>query len=417
MQEPTHTFSVLTLGCKVNQYESQALRERLVRAGWRPTRSDPGLVIINTCAVTARAEAKARKLLRRTLKDQPRARLVLTGCGLRYSRLTGSGLEELIPPDRRPDSFLPPAREELFGVTSLSGHHRPLVKVQDGCDAFCSYCVIPLLRGRPISRPASAVLEEVSTLTAAGYREIVLTGVNLGRYRDGGFDLAGLVGRVCELPGEFRIRLSSVEPGEGVAALAGLLAGRRLCPHLHLPLQSGSDRILRKMNRNYTLDDYRELVSDLRARRPDLAISTDCLVGFPEEEESDFLRTCRAVEEIGFSRVHIFPYSRRPLTRAAGAPTPPPPVVRERAAILADIAARAARRYREGFVGREVEVLAEETGPAGRTRGLEGHYLRAVLDGPGLPPGRLYRGRVAGLLDEALRVEKPEEVPPSVGSD
>jgi len=400
------TFSILTLGCKVNRYESQAIRERLADIGWREDASAPRLLVINSCAVTARAEAKARKLIRRSLKEHPRSRLILTGCGLRYSRLRGRDLEELVPPRRRGVPPFPLTGENLRGVTYLAAHTRPLVKIQDGCDAFCSYCVIPLVRGRPASRPAVEVLEEVSGLAAAGYGEIVLTGINLGRWQDGGLDLADLVREICRLPGEFRLRLSSLEPGAAAARLEELLAREnRLCPHLHLPLQSGSDRVLKKMNRPYTLDGYRDLVSRLRDRVPDLALTTDCLVGFPGETDTDFKLTCRAVEDLGFSRVHIFPYSPRPLTRASLSVPLPIRVIRERAATLGEIAARSARRYRERFRGETVEVLAETVEPGGRARGLERHYLKTTLEGSEIQPGGLYRGRVTGIAGGELRAE------------
>ncbi len=406
MKQPAPTFSISTLGCKVNQYESQALRERMTRAGFREVRADPGLLIVNTCAVTARAEAKARKLIRRRLRESPGSRIAIIGCGLRYSRRLGRGLDRLVPPGRRGDLPFSPTGAALRGTTFFAGHCRPLVKVQDGCDAFCAYCVIPLVRGTPASRPAAEVLGEISGLLDSGYREIVLTGINLGLYRDGDTGLAGLVERICRLPGEFRLRLSSVEPGETIAALAELLAReRRLCPHLHLPLQSGSDRVLKLMNRGYTLDGYRELAGRLREACPDLALTTDCLVGFPGEAEADFAATRRAVEELGFSRVHIFPYSPRPRTAAARTPPPPPEVIRERAARLEKTAARAARNYRERFRSAEVEVLVEEVSGAGEGRGLDRHYLRTRLRGPGLEEGRLYRGRVDGIGDGELRVE------------
>lgn len=406
MKSRAPTFAILTLGCKVNQYESQALRERLAASGFREDRGDPGLLVVNTCAVTARAESKARKLIRRKLKEFPRARFFLTGCGSRYLRLQGRDPAELIPAQRLTDLPFLPDRKDLPGITYLSGHTRPLVKVQDGCDAFCSYCVIPLVRGRPSSRPAGAVLKEIADLAGAGSREIVLTGTNLGRYRDGPIDLAGLIARACRLPGDFRLRLSSLEPAEETSSLGPLLASEsRLCPHLHLPLQSGSDRVLKLMNRNYTRSGYRRWAGVLRTYRPDLALSTDCLVGFPGETDADFELTCRTVEELDFSRVHIFPYSRRPLTRAADWPAPRREVIKRRAAVLGEIAARAARRYRRRFRGGTVEVLVESVENPTAARGLERHYVRTVLSGRGLRAGRLYRGRVTGVEGEELQAE------------
>jgi threonylcarbamoyladenosine tRNA methylthiotransferase MtaB len=400
------SFAILTLGCKVNQYESQELRERMARAGCREDRADPELLIVNTCAVTARAEAKARKLIRRKLAEFPRAGIVIVGCGLRYSRLLGRDLEKLVPPPLRGRLPFSPAGEGLRATTFSAGRSRPLVKAQDGCDAFCAYCVIPLVRGRPVSRPAAGVIAEIAGLVEAGYREIVLTGINLGLYRDRDLDLAGLVERACRLPGDFRLRLSSVEPGEKTAVLGRLIASEsRLCPHLHLPLQSGSDRVLKLMNRGYTIGGYRELAARLRSASPDLALSTDCLVGFPGESEADFQLTCRAVEELGFSRVHIFPYSSRPLTEASKAPAPPRETVKARVSILEKTALRAADRYRERFRGETVEVLVESLSGAGEGSGLERHYLRTVIRGPGLRPGGIFRGRVAGIEQDELRAE------------
>ncbi len=400
------TFALLTLGCKVNQYESQAFRERLEGLGFREDLSDPGLLIVNTCAVTARAEAKARKLIRRKLKEFPRSKIFVTGCGLRYSQLLGRDLDELIPPGRRTDLPFSSDRKDLPGITYLSGHCRPLVKVQDGCNAFCSYCVIPLVRGRPVSRPAADVLDEIVNLVEAGYREIILTGVNLGLYRDGELGLPGLVERAGRLPGDFRLRLSSLEPGEEIVELGPLLAAEsRFCPHLHLSLQSGSDRILQLMNRNYSMDRYREWTAMLRKYCPDLALSTDCLIGFPGETDADFELTCRVVEELGFSRVHIFPYSRRPLTRAADLPEISRSVIKERAAILKQVAGRSAASYRERFRGEKVEVLVESITKEGTGSGLERHYLRAIIRGPGLKPGGIFPGRVIGIEGDELRTE------------
>ncbi len=408
MIESDPTFAISTFGCKVNQYESQVIREALQEAGYREDTSSPALIVVNSCAVTARAETKTRKCIRRWLQQAPRARLVLTGCGLTYSERQDRSLWDIVPPDRRgelPASLPSPA---LQGISFSADHHRAFVKVQDGCDAFCSYCLIPFLRGRPVSRSPEKALRETAALVSRGYREIVLTGINLGTYsgKESGrrLDLAGLVELLLHLEGSFRIRLSSIEPKAITARLSRLIVQKTgLCPHLHIPLQSGSDKVLRLMNRNYTFREYAEIIHSLREGCPEISLSTDCMVGFPGESEEDFLKTCRAIREIGFSRVHIFPYSPRPGTRAAGNSPPAPPTVSRRAGIIEEIAEETARRYREGFRGRLVEVLLEKRGRDGVAHGFDQHYLRVAVSGTPLPPGALCRVRITGLDEDGLR--------------
>lgn len=399
------TFLIKTLGCKVNQYESQVIRENFIRRGGREDDTSPRHIVINTCAVTARAEAKGRKLIRRYLRLFPAARIYITGCGLTYSEQRNRGLWQLVPPDRR--GRLDRIKISADPITFFSSRSRAFIRVQTGCDAFCSYCIIPYLRGSSRSRNPGEVIREVGNLAAGGYREIVLTGINLGEY---GKDfhpplkLTDLLYPLLKLKEQFRLRLSSIEPREITEELIGLLSREeRLCPHLHIPLQSGSDRILKRMGRPYSSAEYRSLILSLKERSPGLAVSTDILVGYPGEERKDFLASCRAVEESGFIRVHIFPYSRREGTAAAGAPELPPETVRSRVRELEETAGRAAVRFRQKMRGRKVVVAVDSLLGGEGVAGYDEHYLRVTVPGADLPLRSLCRVVITGLSADGCR--------------
>ena len=404
------SFTISTFGCKVNQYESQVIRERLLASGCREDSDSPHLVVINSCAVTARAEAKTRKEIRQWLRRVPGSRILLVGCGLTYSELQNRSLWEIVPPARRgklPDDI---HRDGPWLITFSADHSRAFVKVQDGCDAFCSYCIIPYLRGGPVSRSLNEIVREISGLVQNGYREIVLTGINMGTY---GKDLPGcrvnlviLLENILKLKGPFRVRLSSIEPKEISLSLIRLIADEAMiCPHLHIPLQSGSDEILRKMNRNYTSGEYIDVIRTLRESSPDISISTDCLVGFPGEEEEDFQASCRMVREIGFSKVHIFPYSRRDGTVASGYPGVNQEIIRLRVDLLKKISEKTAHEFRRRFVGREVEVIIEKKQRNGLYSGLDHHYNRVYFFGEKIEIGSLRRVKITGIDESSLKGE------------
>ena len=404
------SFTISTFGCKVNQYESQVIRERLLASGCREDSDSPHLVVINSCAVTARAEAKTRKEIRQWLRRVPGSRILLVGCGLTYSELQNRSLWEIVPPARRgklPDDI---HRDGPWLITFFADHSRAFVKVQDGCDAFCSYCIIPYLRGGPVSRSLNEIVREISGLVQNGYREIVLTGINMGTY---GKDLPGcrvnlvsLLENILKLKGPFRVRLSSIDPKEISLSLIRLIADEAMiCPHLHIPLQSGSDEILRKMNRNYTSGEYIDVIRTLRESSPDISISTDCLVGFPGEEEEDFQASCRMVREIGFSKVHIFPYSRRDGTVASGYPGVNQEIIRLRVDLLKKISEKTAHEFRRRFVGREVEVIIEKKQRNGLYSGLDHHYNRVYFFGEKIEIGSLRRVKITGIDESSLKGE------------
>src|SRR5262245_32641376 len=351
----TPTCRLVTLGCKVNQYETQYVKEALEANGYREAGAgEPAdLCVVNTCTVTGEGDAKSRQAVRRLAQANPRAAIVVMGCyATRDPEAVGRlpGVVKVVTDKARLAEELRP-----FGVTHLprgiarfDGHRRAFVKVQDGCLLNCTYCIIPRVRPVVRSRTLDEIADEVQTLVASGCREIVLTGIHLGHY---GIDLSRgrpkeqwcrlwhLLDRLDRLPGDFRVRLSSLEAaevrGEFVEALA---RSPRLCPHLHLCLQSGSDRVLARMRRRYRVAGFLERCRRLRAALDHPAFTTDVIVGFPGETEADFAATCRVVREVGFAKVHIFPYSPRQGTPAADFPDRvPPPVVAERRARLQEL--------------------------------------------------------------------------------
>ncbi|MVX59902.1 MiaB/RimO family radical SAM methylthiotransferase [Enterorhabdus mucosicola] len=366
-------FSIVNLGCKVNQVESDAFEKLLGRASARysaPEAAD--LIIVNTCTVTGEAEKKTRKSVRQALRANDHARVIVTGCASAIDPTFFAELGErvIVVPKAEMEAFLAELAADGSGFSGEGGaglhhgHARIGIKVQDGCDNACTYCIVHVARGRATSRPAEAVVAEAVALAQSGVREIVLTGINLGSYDADGLDLADLCRRLlaetAELhaPGEplCRFRIGSVEPMDVSMDLIGLLAeaGGRLCRHLHLPLQSGSSKVLREMGRPYDAEEYRQLVDYLRAMVPEIALTTDIIVGFPGETDEDFEDTCALARHVGFAKIHVFPYSRREGTPAAERSDQVPPGEKAaraaRLRALTDELAAADRAARAGTV-------------------------------------------------------------------
>ncbi len=429
---------VSSLGCKLNQAEMDSLAARLTQEQHQLVASpaDAELCILNSCAVTHVAAQKSRQALRRLHRDNPEARLVVTGC---YAELSPGELEDLPGVERvlgnadKQDLAAILHLADVVPRTGLVGFPPPastatprtraLVKIQDGCDNACTYCIIHVARGAQRSRPADQILAEIRSRLAAGHREIVLTGVHVGAYgrdhqspgRAGpGLDLWGLVRRILDETDVPRLRLSSIEPWDlapraAAAQALALWQDPRLCRHLHLPLQSGSDATLARMGRRYTAARFAALVEDARMAIPDLAVTTDVIVGFPGETETDLAQSLDFVRRMGFARVHVFPYSPRPGTAAAHMPGQVPAQVRTAwACRMRDVAAASSQAFRCRFLGQRVEVLWEswragEEGPL--WRGLTDHYLR--VEAPG-PPDRdlgntFGRVRIESLTSGGLR--------------
>jgi threonylcarbamoyladenosine tRNA methylthiotransferase MtaB len=422
------TARLLTLGCKVNQYETQYVKEMLELAGWTEAAEGEAaqLCVVNTCTVTHEGDAKSRQLIRRLHQKDPEAKVVVMGC---YATRAPDavralpGVTHVVTDKERLVEEMAPygVVDAPAGITRFDDHQRAFVKVQDGCVLNCAYCIIPSVRPVLRSRPPEEIVAEVTRLVQSGYSEVVLTGVHLGHY---GLDrckgqpkaewvrLSHLVDRLAKLPGDFRIRLSSLEAAEARDDLIRALAENpRVCPHLHLCLQSGSDRILRAMKRRYTSGGMLERIARIREVLDAPAFSTDVIVGFPGETDDDFEATCRVVREAGFSRVHVFSYSPRQGTEAATLRDDvPPQVKRERRKRLLEIEKELADRYCRSLLGRVLDVLVEGGNETrrGHARGTACRYVTVSF--PGHAPA-LIRRRVpvrALRIEDGVIVGEPE---------
>ncbi len=403
---------VLTLGCKVNEAESASIMRGLEARGFETTEKlgQADAYLINTCAVTAEAERKSRQAIARVRRYSPEAPVVVCGCASEHDAEAFARREGVVlvtgamRKDRLLDLF---SKRGVFRETEQTfcelpppkqTRTRAYLRIQDGCNRFCSYCLIPYLRGRTRSRQAESVLREAA---ACGAREIVLTGIDISSYRDGETDLGGLLLLLKDVPA--RIRLGSLEPGVVTERFLG--AARRaenVCPHFHLSLQSGSDAVLRAMNRHYTREEYLAACARIRAYFPEAAITTDIIVGYPTETEEDFALSLSIVQEAGFSRVHAFPFSPRAGTAAAKLPDLPAAVKRERMARMLAEAARAEQAFLAGMEGKRAVALFEDGG------GYTENYIRVFCEGA--REGSLCKVVLKEKFKDGVRAEIEEEI-------
>jgi len=399
------TFAFVTFGCKVNQYESQALRERFSRKGLTEVDPEAGadLFVINTCTVTETATAEAQRTVRRLARRHPFAEITVTGCAADSHKeefLGMPGVRRVVPHDEKASLCDDPrlTREDTapsifdLSISRFDRHTRAFLKVEDGCDLNCSFCIIPKVRGTAVSRPIDSAVDEAKRLVGNGYKEIVLTGVHLGSFgkdHSGRPMLADLAERLLRIDGLARLRLSSLEANEISDPLIALMAAEpRFCPHLHLPLQSGDDEVLRAMRRRYNSRQYLAACERVAERVSNPSFTADVIVGFPGETEAQFQNTLDVCRRVGFSRIHIFPYSRRRGTDAAGMPDLPGRVKKERLRRLERLGVELTETYARGFLGREVEVLREIGSDNG---GYTERYLKAHVPGA---PNTIVRVRV-----------------------
>ncbi len=454
------TYRIATLGCKLNQADTSILEARLLALGLSraggdpeiaPPEAGPGahaapadLVILNTCTVTGAADREARQIARRLRRENPGATLIATGCyaerdpealrnlagvdhvvgmrdqAARVAALAASSLG-LDPGASGPGAAASPlgpfgATEGCDPVTDPAERTRAFLKIQDGCNLRCSYCIIPAVRGSSRSLPPDAVLRRMAFLTDAGYREIVFTGVNTGDYGrdlDPPLRLLDLLERAVRLQGLGRLRLNSLEPRTVTPEIAACLASEegRVARHLQIPLQSGSDAVLGRMRRPYRTADYARVVEGLRAAVPAIGLGADVIAGFPGETGEEFEATCRFVASSPLNYLHVFSYSARPGTVAASLPDQvPPPVIKERSARLRALGRELSLRFRRSFVGRDLPALTlREIRPDGRLRALTDNFIDLGLDLAGRPPGplmnRLVTARIMGASsDDTLAI-------------
>lgn len=401
------TVAFHCLGCKVNHYETNALKALFQTQGYDlvPFSQYADVYVINTCAVTQQATSKSRQMMRQARRRNPKAKIVMVGC---YVQITEKDKAEDVFPEA--DLLIGSSEktrivsevEALLKSSSQSGlqnfaqdydsirqyEHlegaiegdrvRAEIKVQDGCEQFCAYCIIPYARGPERSRALPDIITEITKLVASGFKEIILTGIHLGHYgRDlsSETDLAGLVQQVLDHTTVARLRLSSIEPNDITEKLLKHLSSQRMAHHLHIPLQSGCDKTLSAMSRQYSTQNYRRLITEIREIVPDIAITTDLIVGFPGESEADFTKTCSFVKEMNFARMHVFRYSARPGTPAATFSNQIPKSVRlERSHIMHQIAAQLQADFQAKMVGQSYKVLFEREIATGIWEGHAGNY-------------------------------------------
>ena len=423
-----------TLGCKVNQYETQAMRRLAEEQGFTTAEFMPGdgcdadILVINSCTVTGESDRKLRQLLRRCRREHPEAILVLTGCmpqafpqvaatyteadivlgnASRHALLTH--INAYLAARQRIVDIPAHGKEiEPLCIDDFVGRTRAFVKIQDGCNRFCSYCIIPYARGRVRSRAPQDIREELEALAAHGYREAVLVGINLTAYgQDTGLSIADAVDAACAVDGLERIRLGSLEPDfmtEDI--LARLASQEKLCPQFHVALQSGCDATLRRMNRHYTTAEFASLCERLRRLFPGCALTTDVMVGFPGETEEEFAASLAFVRQIGFARVHVFAYSRRPGTVADKMPDQIPQAVKNaRSRRMIDACRDTAAAYAAAYVGRTVGVLLETRQEDGTVEGHTDTYL-TVRVRTDAPSGALIPVRITAAREELLLGEE-----------
>lgn len=436
------TFAIHTLGCKVNQEESAALVNVFVGQGWRqvPFGEAADVCIINTCTVTQMAEKKSRNMLRRAAAVNPAMFVAATGCYVQMKPGEAAGIEGVdllvganekhrifelaeagaAAKEREFLAVVTPAREvveycEIGGSANdpvgSGGRTRAFVKIEDGCNQFCTYCIVPHVRGPVRSRPQQAIIDEIAALVADGYQEVVLTGIHVGAYgsdRGDGNAFARLVAEAAAVPGLQRLRLGSVEPHEISDELIELAAASSvICPHFHIPLQAANDEILQAMGRTYDTAFFMQLLERIRRVMPWAAVTTDIIAGFPGESERHFADALELVRRMRFADAHIFPYSRRPGTPAADYPGQVRRADKaERAQLLAAAVAESRRDFREAHLGQELAVLTEQVVQRGDISGVSGYtadYVPVFVAGA-VPKDTLVRVRAERLLigDEVL---------------
>ena len=405
-------FNIVTFGCKVNQYESNMMKERMLSSNffYVENMSEANIIVVNTCSVTNVADKKCLKMIRRIKRDYPNSILVVAGCSSQNKQeiyetldidiLIGNKdkskidilLKEYIETHKRYVKFYNDRNLEFEDMLiSDYNHIRAFIKIEDGCDNFCSYCIIPYVRGSVRSKNFETVIKEAKLLAQKGHKEIVLTGIHTGHYMDNNHDLTDLINELSKIDDLLRIRISSIEITELNDKFLDMLSkNKKVCNHLHIPLQAGSDEILKRMNRKYDLKYYEDKINKIRKIRPDISISTDIIVGFPYETDELFNETLEFSRKMNFSKIHVFPYSIRVGTSAANMPNQVDEnMKKERVKKLMDLSEVMEKEYYNKFVGKELDILVEEC-DNNVSIGHTSNYLMITLNET-LEVGQIYK--------------------------
>ncbi len=384
------------MGCRLNQFETDSVLTDFYKSGYEIVDfNEPADVyVVNTCTVTNQGDHKSRTAINQAVHNANGSLVVVTGCMAASQKqyLENRGDITYVVDNKSKISIFPLVdahfngeiinhdllKKDVFGfsVAEKSFHTRSMIKIQDGCNNFCTFCIVPMVRGRAVSRPEKDILENIRKVIDLGYKEIVLTGVNISRYEHEGLHFTALLEKILATEGNFRVRISSIEPEGFGEPFFNLFSQEKLCPHLHLCLQSGSDQVLMHMRRTYNVSAYLTIIEALKYRYSLFNFTTDIMVGFPGETEKDFEDTCKVIREVGFSHVHTFKYSVRQGTRAEQMTDQVPEKTKQqRSLIIREIAAENKLKYRKLFTGKQQTVLVEKVNKSGLARGYGQHYV------------------------------------------
>ena len=412
-------FAIKTFGCKVNQYDSQVIRENLEKLGCFETAFDEAdVIIINSCTVTGMADTKTRRFTRKIRKENSKARIMVTGCSVVYPKDIAvfesmPGVDKVIPNEEK--LRIPLIINDLYGISDdvpvireeVSGFHshtRAFLKIQDGCDQGCSYCKVSKVRGPLRSRPKLDIMDELARLLDAGYKEVVFSGICIGSWKGHNREtLSDILHDVDSIDRDFRLRISSIEPNHITRDILEIMArSSKICQHLHIPLQSGSDKILALMKRRYNVSQFRELIVDIRSKLPFAGITMDIISGFPGETEEDFLQTIEFIKEIKPSRLHVFRYSDREGTASFEMiPKVGKETAKKRVGSLIDIGNNLQEVFAKRFIGQEIEILIEKRTKDNQCTGYTREYVQVSVDDDIVVPGELVRVKPTSIDEKS----------------
>jgi threonylcarbamoyladenosine tRNA methylthiotransferase MtaB len=409
-----------TLGCRLNLYETDALASQFAKGEYEIVdfNEDADIYVINTCTVTNQSDQKSRQVINQTEKLNPDALTIVTGCmATNYKKQLSDNrhIDYVIDNDHKtslpsildahykgemvdPDSF----SKDVFNYAAADEtfHTRSFIKIQDGCDNFCTFCIVPKVRGRAVSRPPGEIFDNIRQVVDFGYKEIVLTGVNIGRYSWEGYNFEQLVEEILDIPGDFRVRISSIEPDGYSESFFRLFKNPKLTPHMHICLQSGSEDVLLRMRRMYSAKEFLEIATRLREDYPGFNLTTDIIAGFPGETDNDFQQTIGMMEKIRFGHVHTFKYSIRKGTRAERMEDQIPEKVKtERSQVVRDKAEESRLLYRRSFIGKQQKVLVETIDRQGYARGYGEHYIPVRIMQKGLERNTFYQVEIKEIAE------------------